>query len=400
MSYLSSILRRWFAPLLLVQLFVLLLALPLAAGTLTGRLVLPMTTRPLAGATLTFTLSQAAAVPGSFMLVPQSVSCFTTADGSIVGLPDPAALPSAQAQTTGGSLPSGLYFIQWTWLGASGETLPSSELEISLAAPGSIQLQPPANPPASATGMSVYIGTASGQETMQYSGPIAAYTQSVPLVSGALPPNRNTTVCSLNFNDDTIPAPTYYQVNLLAAGGAQIAGFPQSWYLSGSTVDVSAIVPLSTNPALRFPEPILSNPSSAMPQSIASPLLLNGYPLSGAANIGPGLLSLSFASTLPAPLATLDQWTPNAAVSLHRLSLYAALAGSGGVNGLTLAVTDGVNTCSFAGLLPGPQPYSSNALPTGVCSFNAGVPLSLQLTSDDHSTRPANLSLVLEMTSR
>ncbi len=396
MSLPTFILRRLFT----LPFLVALSGSWLVAGTITGRIVLPMSTHPLAGATLSFTLSQAAAMPGSYLLVPETVLCYTTADGSVVGLPDPVEMPSAQAQTGNGSLPAGLYFIRWAWLGASGESLPGPELQVSLSAPGSIQIQMPSATPFSATGYAIYIGAASGQETQQYSGAIASYAQSVPLQAGANPPTRNDTLCSLNFNDATIPAPTYYLVNLADAAGNQVAGFPQSWYLAGSSVDVSQIVPLSSNPALSFPQPILSNPSSAMPQSIASPLQLNGYPISGASNLGPGFLTLSLAGALPPPLATLDEWVPNAAVSLRRISLYAALAGAGGATGLSFAITDGVNTCTFAGLLPGAQLFSSAANPAGGCDFNAGLPLTLQLSSDDHTTRPANVDLTLEMTSR
>ncbi len=375
------------------------LSLPLAAGTLVGHIVLPMTSHPLAGATLTLTLSQAAVVPGSYILAPKSVACYTTTDGSLVGLPDPTVLVSAQAQPGVGSLPAGLYFIQWTWLSPSGESLPSPELQLELTSPGKLEFQPPANPPFSANGYAIYIGAAAGAETRQYSGALIAYTQSSPLAAGAAPPAQNASLCTLNFNDDTVPAPTYYLVNLTDADGNEIAGFPQSWYLSGAVLDVSQIVPLSSSPALLFPMPILSNPSSSMPQSVNSPLLLNGYPLSGSSNVGPGLLTLALPGTLPAPVTVLDQWTPNVAIALTRISLFASLPGSGGTNGVSLAITDGVNTCTFAALLPAAQVFSSSGTPAGVCNFSSGLPLTLQLAADDHATRPANLNLTLEMTS-
>ena len=182
--------------------------------------------------------------------------------------------------------------------------------------------------------------------------------------------------------------------------GNPLPGYPQSWYLAGSTVDVSLLAPLSSNPAVRFPSPILASPSSSQPQSVASGLNLNGYPVLGTGNLGPGMYASTWVGGWPAPSATLAQWTPNVGVVVRRLSVAAQSAGAGGTLGATLAVSDGNTSCSFGGLLAGTAGFSSSNLSSGGCTFAAGVPLSLRLTADDHSTRPGNVTAAVEMTAQ
>ncbi len=378
----------------------ILLASLLRAGTLTGRFELPLSNQSLAGATLQLTLSQAATLPGSFAVVPSTVACYTTRDGSVVGLPDPVAALSITAQSGIGALPAGTYFVQWTYISPGGSSLPGPSASYVLTSPGELLISPPALQPAAATGYAIFIGSSAGSLSLQYSGPFTSYAQSAALASGAAPPTVNSSLCSLVFNDSTVPAPTYYVATLTDAQGNLLAGFPQSWYLSGSSVDVSQLIPLSTNPSVRFPQPILASPSSASPQSLASPLNLNGFALEDSSNAGPSLYTLNMAGALPHPTATLTEWTPNAAVILRRLSLYAAVAGAGGSAGATLSVTDGGNTCIFTGLLAAASTFASNGLPSGACSFSAGIPLTLSVTADDHTTPPANLVVTLEMTAR
>ncbi|MGH9467323.1 MAG: hypothetical protein ACRD1Y_08200, partial [Terriglobales bacterium] len=59
-----------------------------AQGTLQGTFALP-TAGPVANGTLTLALSQQATAGGGSSLVPAVVSCYTSTDGSLVGLPNP-----------------------------------------------------------------------------------------------------------------------------------------------------------------------------------------------------------------------------------------------------------------------------------------------------------------------
>jgi hypothetical protein len=82
----------------------------------------------------------------------------------------------------------------------------------------------------------------------------------------------------LTFNDAIIPANTTYLVNLIDANNKQVAGYPQRFYLQGSTVDLSTLTPAS-NVYAKFPNAIVSQPSANGLQSIAGPLSLGAYSL-------------------------------------------------------------------------------------------------------------------------
>lgn len=370
------------------------------AGTLLGRFVLPTTGNGVRNGTLTLALNQAAVVPGSFAIVPQSVACYTSLDGSVVGLPNPAVPPVVHAIAGTGSLPAGTYFIEITYQGDGGESLASAESVAALGAAGEIEVDPPVVQPSGATGYRIYIGAASGTETLQASSGFVSFVQATPLSTGAAPPANNTTACTVEFNDATVPAPTYYVATLTDAAGDSIAGFPQSWYLSGSSVNVSQLIPLTSDPAVRFPSPVLSNPASSAAQSVGSALNLNGFPVQNTSNLGPGMVSGFWSGTIPGPAGILDQWTPNVPIVLHRLSAYAQTAGSGGSSGTTLAVGSAQGTCLFSGMLPGTANSGSNGNPTGFCTFAAGLPLTLSVQSDDHATRPGNVAWILEVTAQ
>ncbi|HEY7839183.1 MAG TPA: hypothetical protein VIC54_11360 [Terriglobales bacterium] len=373
------------------------------AGTLTGKFVTPLS-GPVANGMLLLTLSQAAVVPGTFAIVPQTVSCATSTDGSVVGVPNPLTAPIAGAFTGVGTLSAGTYFVKIVYTGISSTgTLASPELVLSLASAGELRINAPAVQPAAATGYQVYIGASSGAETLQgsVSGFGSAYTQSAPLAAGTALPGQNNTVCALAFNDTTIPSYTYYTATLEDRAGNTLPGYPQNWYLAGSSTDVSTLEPLAANPAARFPMPILSNPATNVAQSLNSPLNLNLNPLFNTSNVGPGYFSSFYSGTLPAPPTAIGGWTPNAAVELWRIDLYAQTAGSGGTSGLNVTVTDGTSTCTFQGLLAAATTVTS-AQPQGFgagCTFGAGVPLTVNVSADDHGTRPGNVSWQLEMTS-
>jgi len=108
------------------------------------------------------------------------------------------AAPAAPSlsQVAGGSLAATSYYAVITYVSPSGETTPSSEASLAVAANSLLQAAPP---PASgnATGWNIYVGTASGAETKQNTLPVAFGTPWIEpasgLVTGAAPPSGNTT---------------------------------------------------------------------------------------------------------------------------------------------------------------------------------------------------------------
>jgi hypothetical protein len=373
------------------------------AGTLTGKFILP-TAGAVADGTLLLTLSQQGitSAPG-YAVVPRSVACYTSTDGSVVGVPNPQTAPGGSAFNGLGTLPAGVYFVEIAYTGASATTsLVSPESRLSLTSAGELQIPPPALQPAAATGFAVYIGTSSGGETLQgtVAGFSASFTQSGPLAAGAAPPGANSSVCSIEFNDAITPSYTTYSATLEDASGAAEPGYPQSWYLAGLQADVGTIVPLASNPAVAFPQPILANPTTSTAQSLNSGLYMNGLDIEASGNVGPGFFSAYWAGALPAANTVLASWTPNVGIWVRRADLNAQAAGAGGTQGTAITVSDGTSTCTFSGLLVGAATSGSQGFPTGACEFNAGVPLTVRVLSDDHTTAPQNLSWSLELTAK
>ncbi|HEV2274983.1 MAG TPA: hypothetical protein VGR96_12505, partial [Acidobacteriaceae bacterium] len=177
-------------------------------GTVTGTLQTP-NGQAIKNATLDFNLEQAGLLAGSGSIVPVTASCYTSADGSVVGLPNPLSGPVATADTGAGSLAGGIYYVETTFYSASlggGETLPSPELRIQLSSTGSLLVNSPVPFPAGAAGMRVYIGSASGGETLQgQTSGTAQFAQTSALIAGTTAPAANSTACSVDFNDTIIP---------------------------------------------------------------------------------------------------------------------------------------------------------------------------------------------------
>lgn len=275
-----------------------LVAQPVLASNITGTFVLPNTSLPLANATVTFTLNQAAVVPGSFLIVPAAISCFTSTDGSIKGLPNPLIAPSVANNLISGSIPAGTYYVRLTYTGSGVETLDSPSVATVLSGTGQIVVTAPALQPANATGYKVYIGTADGSEQLQATTvgfgntTVTSYN-----ASGGAAPSSNNSVCTVQFNDATIPAPTTYRVMVVDVNSNNVPGFPQQWYLQGSSYDVSNGYPVATNTQVRFPQPIIANPSSAALQSVNSPLTVNGYDLKAGGDVLTGVNGHSLSSS-------------------------------------------------------------------------------------------------------
>lgn len=261
-------------------------------GIITGTFVTPSTSVPLRNATVTFTLNQSSITPATFLVVPTPVSCYTTANGGIKGVPDPTATPVASANLASGSVPAGTYYIRITYYGSMVETLPSPTRSVVLSGTGRLLVTAPVLQPVGATGYKVYVGTVSGSEKLQAttSGWSSSIVSAYSTITAATPASNNT-VCSMVFNDATIPAPTTYRVAVVDANSNSVPGFPQQWYLAGSTFDISNGYPVAINVQTRFPQPIIANPSSNALQSVNSPLTVNGYDMKIGADVYTGIAS-------------------------------------------------------------------------------------------------------------
>jgi hypothetical protein len=254
------------------------------AGTITGNLQTP-SGLPVKNGTLTFALTQAGMSLGTGLVVPSPVSCYTSTDGTVVGLPNPLAMPVAAVNTLSGSLPAGTYYVQVAFYAgtSSTTTLLSPELPINLTSTGKIIVNAPVTFPAGATGMAVYIGSTSGSETLQgvTVGPTAQFTQATALTSGSAAPGANNTACLIAFNDTIIPY-VGYNVSLTSSNGQAYPGFPQAWQMNGGpsgTINVSAGTPL-WNGTTVYPTAIVSVPLNHGRQSISGPLAATQF-LSG-----------------------------------------------------------------------------------------------------------------------
>ena len=107
---------------------------------------------------------------------------------NICGLPNIPTL----SQSAGGSLGATTYYVKLTAVDSTGETTPSAEVHLAVAANNVLVVTLPAAQPTGITGINVYVGTSSGTETKQTASPTAqASTWTEPtsgLVAGASAP--------------------------------------------------------------------------------------------------------------------------------------------------------------------------------------------------------------------
>jgi hypothetical protein len=263
-------------------------------GTVTGILQGP-SGLPVKNATLTFNLQQAGLIAGSGSVVPSAASCYTSTDGSVVGLPNPLTLPVTSITYGSGTMAAGVYFVVYTFYDNAGNrTLPSPELEVQLTGTGSLIVSPPVSFPVNAAGITVFVGTVSGAETGQgnTSGPTQVFNQSeTPVTTPTTLTATNTVPCNIAFNDTIIPY-SGYNVSLLSSGGNAYPGWPQAWQLNGGVngiVNISNGAPL-WNGTVVYPQPILSQPLNHGPQSISGLLDMSGYKIQNTGGIGVGMV--------------------------------------------------------------------------------------------------------------
>jgi hypothetical protein len=268
-------------------------------GTVTGTLQGP-SGLPVKNGTLNFVLQQAGLAVGTGSIVPTTASCYTSSDGSVVGMPNPLPLPSTSITYGSGTMAAGIYYVVFTFYNNSNlETLASPELQVQLTGTGALTISPPATFPANAAGMRVYVGTVSGAETAQgnSTGPTGTFVQnSQPQSTGETIPATNTSLCSIAFNDTIIPY-SGYNVSLISSTGNAYPGWPQTWQLNGGlsgTVNISNGAPL-WNGTVVYPMPLLSQPLNHGPQSISGALNMTGYPLVNVSAVGIGTTTPAWA---------------------------------------------------------------------------------------------------------
>jgi hypothetical protein len=222
-------------------------------------------------------------VYAQFVVAPTTAECATSIDGSVVGTINPLSPPILTTSFTG-SLSAGNYFVEEAWLDSFGHTtLVSPETPVQLTGTGElIENIPSSGIPATVVTRKIYIGTTSGSETLQGSASgSTAYTQSVPLVTGAAVPTLNNTVCQVVANDAGWPTGTGYLVSLTTPSGETAPGYPlQAQFLGpGNNINLGQGFP-QYNGTVLYPIPIMARPYNHGPQSISGNLTLGPYALS------------------------------------------------------------------------------------------------------------------------
>ncbi len=300
-------LKKWLQILSLLTALAISPSFAFASGTITGILTSPTTSVPISNASLTFALSQAGVdVTNTYALATTPITCATSVTGSVVGIKDPLIAPLASAVTSTGSL-SGTYYVKIAYYDVTSPTAltsgPSPVLSVSVVGPNnSIQITAPALHPFRAIGYKVYVGTVSGSETLQATT-LGWGTTTLTSYSVGSALATNTSTCTMTFNDAIIPSYTSYYVSVVDSRGNKVSGFPQSWYLSGTTINIGSSIPISSSTA-KWQTPILSNPlSSYATQSLNSPLTLNGYALTSGNLTVSGHLNLGYSLSLTPSVA-------------------------------------------------------------------------------------------------
>ncbi|CAM4097574.1 hypothetical protein PAAL109150_09750 [Paenibacillus alkaliterrae] len=121
---------------------------------------------------------------------------------------NPTAAPSLTTATSGGSLPAATYFVVYTWVNSVGETQVSPEASIITSGSTSTITATMPTFPSGVTSVNVYISTSTGTQTRQGSTTTTSYTQSAALVSGAAKPASNT--CIVAKLRVTVPAVPFH----------------------------------------------------------------------------------------------------------------------------------------------------------------------------------------------
>lgn len=193
-------------------------------------------------------------IAGDFTVDTTDTTSGAVFTGSIAPVTSPA-VPVLSA-TAGGTIAATTYFVKITYVTAAGETLPSTEASLAVAANNVLNVASPAAQ-TGVTGYNVYVSTATGTETKQNTSPIAIGTAWVEpttgLIAGANVPAANTsgsvltvsTVTNgtlsayLTVNGSGVSAGTYVISLIGGTGGAgtYLVNLSQSVASVGMTAD-------------------------------------------------------------------------------------------------------------------------------------------------------------------
>ncbi len=248
-----------------------------ATGTATNSIVL---TAPAAPAGTTGMRVYVGTSPGAELFNGSPASVSTTVNNSYTittsdsvpaantsGLLNPSAAPTLAAYTAGGSLAkSTTYYVKYTWVSATGETLASSEASVattSATTTNFIGVTAPAAPPG-ATAMNVYVGTSSGNEI--YNGRLPSPSTSLtnfyaiitPPPTTQVPPSANAaflfkapslTVVAPTSGGTLAPSTTYFVEYTYKTASGETTVSPESSVTTGPNSSTNSIsISLGTFP--------------------------------------------------------------------------------------------------------------------------------------------------------
>lgn len=110
--------------------------------------------------------------------------------GSLIS--DPGTAPTLSASGTGNTLPSGTYYVRYTWVSANGgESKPSPEASQAVASGQALNVTLPSFP-SGVVSANIYVSTSSGTETLQRNITSTSTSFTAPLTSGAALPTVST----------------------------------------------------------------------------------------------------------------------------------------------------------------------------------------------------------------
>ncbi len=249
---------------------------------------------PIKNGTLNFGLQQAGLMVGTGSVVPTTASCYTSADGSVVGLPNPLTLPNVSITYGSGTMAARdllrrVHVLQQRgqsrrWPPRSSGSTHRHRLADYLAA-GDVSRQRRRHD--GLCGHSERCGDGARQLDWQQRDIRAERDAGDHARSQSR--RANTSPCTIAFNDTIIPY-SGYNVSLISSSGNAYPGWPQAWQLNGGlsgTVNISNGAPL-WNGTIIYPQPILSQPLNHGPQSISGLLNMTGYNLLNMGALGVG----------------------------------------------------------------------------------------------------------------
>jgi hypothetical protein len=102
------------------------------------------------------------------------------------------AAPTLSAVAGTATLPTGTYYVRYTYVTDRGETAASAESSLAITLGQNLQIVVPALP-SHANSINIYISSTTNTETKQVNTTSTTFDQSVPLVTGVAYPTSNTT---------------------------------------------------------------------------------------------------------------------------------------------------------------------------------------------------------------